>query len=234
MQFFLLHFAGGNCYSYDFLLKEIKAKTNIDCYALELPGRGKRYSESIITSMESAIKDYVFQIQEKRNGEPYILYGHSMGATLGFFVIQKMEKIKDPPIEFIASGNPGPGIRYKDYNNKQKKYKLSDIDFKDYLRKLGGTSEEVLMNNELFDLFSPIMRADFQILEENNTISTKPIRTPIYAIMGKQEESAEEIHNWKKYTRAKFYAETLEGNHFFIHNHTVRLVEVVLKINQFQ
>jgi surfactin synthase thioesterase subunit len=231
MQLFLLHFAGGNRYSYDFLLKEIKSKTAIDCHALELPGRGNRHFESVLTDKEDAIQDYISQIQEKRNGEPYILYGHSMGAALGLFVIQKMEKTEDAPLLFIATGNPWPGIKRKDYNEKKKRYQLSDLEFKEYLRELGGIPEEILINEELFDFFSPIMRADFQIIEENNTIPTQRIATPIYALMGNKEENAEEIRNWEKFTHAKLYTETLEGNHFFIHNHQDKLVEIISKMN---
>jgi external thioesterase TEII len=230
MQLFLLHFAGGNCYSYDFLLKKIKAK--IDCYALELPGRGKRYHESIITNKEEAIQDYIFQIQQKRNGEPYILYGHSMGASLGFYVTQKMEEIKDPPELFIATGNPGPGIKYKKHNEKQKRYQLNNLEFKDYLKELGGIPKEILMNEELFNFFSPIIRSDFQIIEENNTIPTERIATPIYALMGNQEEKVGEIHNWEKYTRTELYVEILEGNHFFIYNHQDKLIEIILKMSR--
>ena len=231
MQLFLLHFAGGNRYSFDFLLKEIKSKTTIECHSLELPGRGNRYFESVLTDKENAIEDYISQIQKKRNGEPYILYGHSMGAALGFFVIQKMEEAKDPPVLFVATGSPGPGIKSKYYNENKKRYQLSDVEFKEYLRELGGIPEEILTNEELYEFFSPVMRADFQIIEENNTISTKPIATSIYALMGNQEENAEKIRNWEKYTHAKLYAETLEGNHFFIHNHQDKLVEIISKMN---
>ena len=94
MQLFLLHFAGGNCYSYEFLIKKIlrSALSKIDCYALELPGRGKRLDEELIVDKNDAIVDYVSQIKKLRNGKPYIIYGHSMGATLGLSVVKKMEK----------------------------------------------------------------------------------------------------------------------------------------------
>jgi external thioesterase TEII len=94
-------------------LKKIKAKTTIDYHALELPGRGQRHDEPLLTQKEVAIHDYVSQIKSKRNSEPYILYGHSMVATLGFHVIQTMEETKDTPIAFIATGNPGPGVKSK-------------------------------------------------------------------------------------------------------------------------
>ncbi|MFV0247349.1 MAG: thioesterase domain-containing protein [Tenacibaculum sp.] len=94
------------------------------------PGRGKRHDETLLIQKEVAINDYVSQIKSKRNGEPYILYGHSMGATLGYYITEKMEEIKDPPVTFIATGNSGPGIKYKETEGTQKKYQLDDD--KDY------------------------------------------------------------------------------------------------------
>jgi external thioesterase TEII len=43
-QLFLLHFAGGSCYSFQFMLPYLK---DFNVLPIELPGRGRRIKESL-------------------------------------------------------------------------------------------------------------------------------------------------------------------------------------------
>ena len=222
-QLFLLHFAGGSIYSFDFLKKYLKS--NIEFIPLELPGRGKRFSERLLKNKKEAIEDYVAQIKTLRNNKPYLIFGHSMGATLGLSVAEKMEKNGDLPEALIVSGNPGPGIPKED---NTKRYLLEDTEFKIVLKDLGGIPDEVLENDELYDFFSPIIRADFEVLENDNFSEEGiVINTPLYAMMGDVEETSDKIENWKNFTNDDFQFKILKGNHFFINEHTQELVKVI-------
>ncbi len=123
-QLFLLHFAGGNKYSYNFL--QSKLKSDIEFIPIELPGRGARFEENLIRDKEEAIQDLFLQIKDKRNGKPYVIYGHSMGAILGFSVTEMLEKENDAPNYLIVSGNPGP---LEDHSFSLR-YNLDDETFK--------------------------------------------------------------------------------------------------------
>ena len=215
MQLFLLHFAGGSAYSFDFLKKHIK--TDVEFLPLELPGRGKRSNEKLTATKEEAIEDYCNQIIKLRNQSPFVIYGHSMGATLGLSVVSRLEKKGHFPQQLVVSGNSGPGIKKE---KEVVRYLLNDAEFKDELRFLGGVPEEVLTDDELYHYFAPIIRADFECLEKD-FFSEKGIviNTPLYAIMGSEEETCNEIENWNGFTNANFKYKILEGNHFFIYNH---------------
>ena len=223
-QLFLLHFAGGNSYSYNFIRKYLE--NNFEFHPLELPGRGKRISEKLLYNKKDAIEDYFKQIKKLRNNQPYLIYGHSMGATLGLSVSKMMEAINDAPEKLIVSGNSGPGISKKDY----KRYLLNDNDFKEELRELGGVPNEVLENEELFDFFNTSLRADFEVLEKDS-FSEKDIvlKTPIYAIMGDEEETVAEINNWANFTANNFESNIWSGNHFFIHKYPHKLSKLITK-----
>lgn len=222
-QLFLLHFAGGSVYSFDFLKKYIKP--NIEFIPLELPGRGKRFSEGLLKNKKEAIEDYVTQIKTLRNSKPYLIFGHSMGATLGLSVVEKMEKRGDQPEALIVSGNPGPGIKKED---NTKRYLLEDAEFKIVLKELGGIPDEVLENDELYEFFSPIIRADFEVLE-NDDFSEKEIRlnTSLHGLMGDEEETCDRIENWRNFTNADFQFKIFKGNHFFINEHAQELAKVI-------
>ncbi len=229
-QLFLLHFAGGSSYSFDFLKRYIDVDI-MDFIPLEIPGRGKRFREELLTTKESVIQDYLDQIIVLRNNQPYIIYGHSMGATISLSVANEMQQVGDLPLSLIVSGNAGPGIKKSDEEKKEKRYLMKDSDFKEELRKLGGVPEEVLENSELYDFFNPIMRADFEVLEEGG-YSEEDIRLqiPIYALMGSKEETSNEIENWKRFTAKKFTYEILEGNHFFIDDYPNYLAKIIEEI----
>lgn len=232
-QLFLLHFAGGSSYSYDFLSEYLK--DHFDFHALELPGRGKRHREKLLKNKEECIQDYLSQIRKLRNGAPFILYGHSMGATLGLSVAKKLEVEGDFPDYLVVSGNSGPDKIEPDerYSTAPKRYLMSDKDFKQELIELGGVTMEVLGNEELYNFFSPIMRADFEVLEKDcATTKNLKINAPIYALMGSMEKTSREIENWKNFTCSDFQNEILKGNHFFIQQHAETLADIMVECSR--
>ncbi len=233
VQVFFLHFAGGSCYSFDFLRSYLK--NSFEFIPLELPGRGKRYSEQLIKAKNEAVEDYYSQLISLRNGNPYLIFGHSMGAVLGFDLVAKMEKLNDLPICLIVSGNPGPGIKEVLEDDKKigKRYLMSDESFKDELRKMGGVPEEILENSELYNFFNPILRADFEVLENEDFIhSAHQLSTPIYAMMGSEEKYSNKINNWRKYTNKPFQYKLLSGGHFFINDHAAHISDIIFHLIQ--
>lgn len=222
-QLFLLHFSGGNIYSYNFLRKHLS--TFFEMVPLELPGRGKRMSEKLIKERLISLKDLKSEFYKyKKCDVPFMIYGHSMGAILGFELIQSLITDDHKPVCFVPTGNPGPNIAYDEI-----RYNLSSIAFKKSLIELGGIPDEIINNCELFNFFEPILRADFEILEKNNTSLLSKINCPIYCAMGSFEKRTEDISNWEKYTTSKFKYEIFTGNHFFINEHPEKLAEFILK-----
>ena len=226
-QLFLLHFAGGSIYSYDFLKKHI----GLEFIPLELPGRGKRFSEKLLKTKEAAVEDYFRQIVRLRNNQPFIIYGHSMGATLALSIVERLEKIEDFPVVLIVSGNSGPGNSDDDLDlsKKPKRYLMNDSDFKEVLKNMGGVPDEVIENIELFELFNPIMRADFEILEKDDFFERDiKLKSPIFALMGTEEKTKDKIENWMRFTNSRFEYTILEGNHFFIYNHSEEISRCIM------
>lgn len=219
-QIFLLHYAGGNSYSYQFMLPYLSAFEPI---CLELPGRGKRMNEELIRDYNSALNDIYQQVTNHRNGKNFIIYGHSMGARLGLSLTKKLEDDNDSPSALFVTGNAGPSIALPD----KKRHLMPRKEFILSLEKLGGIPKSLLENKDLFDFFEPILRADFEILETSTPEIDTLVKTPICAVMGTNETHVSSIEMWKKHTSSSFRHETLSGNHFFIHDHPLRLSELI-------
>lgn len=217
-QLFTIHFAGGNCHSFNFLNDFLTPFFEV--IPLELPGRGRRFGQKLLTDSKSATRDLLNEWAKKRKKEvPFGIYGHSMGALLGF----ELSKIlTDENLRFlVVSGNPGPNIE-----KEKLYYNLETSAFTERLKKLGGIPDEVFQHSELLTFFEPILRADFEIAECYTTDSTLS-NTPIYAIMGSDESYSDSIENWKKYTTSSCKTFILAGNHFFINDQPKELTSLL-------
>ncbi|RLJ72734.1 thioesterase II family protein [Pedobacter alluvionis] len=218
-QLFLLHFAGGNCHSFQFLLPYLN---DFSVIPLELPGRGKRVNEDLLTDFDTAAQDILKQLISKLSGGDFLIYGHSMGAKLTLRVANLLENAGIQPAYLIVSGNAGPGI-----SEGKTTYLLDNEGFMAALAKLGGVPAEVMEDKELMEFFEPILRTDFKIAENNNMKDETPVNTPLFAMMGTEEEHVNEIRNWKKFTTSTFEHQVLEGNHFFIHQHSAQIAKIL-------
>jgi external thioesterase TEII len=220
-QLFLLHFAGGNCYSLQFLSSML---TKFELIGLELPGRGDRINENLLKDFDLAAIDIYNQINQRLvSNNNFLIYGHSLGAYLALRVTGMLERMNRKPMHLIVSGSPGPGV----IRENKLHYLLGKEEFIVALKEMGGIPIEVIENKELFDFFEPILRADFEIAEKKLLNSETAINTPIYALMGSEEERVGKILNWTNFTLSTFNFEILEGNHFFIYKHAKRIAEII-------
>jgi len=225
-QLFLLHFAGGSCYSYQFLIPFLY---NFEVITLELPGRGRRSNEPLLEIFEAAAADVYQQIKNKLNGNSFFIYGHSMGAFLSLRIANMLEHSGEFPSGLIVSGSAGPGI----YDpNLKARHLMNKLDFIRELKLLGGIPSIVFENREMFDFFEPILRADFKISEKNGLDEEPAILTQIFALMGSEEKNVDNINNWARFTKGLFRFEILEGDHFFIHKHPSHIADIITNFLQ--
>lgn len=220
-QLILFHFAGGNCYSFQFLTPYL---TGFDVTVVELPGRGRRMREPLISDFDAAARDLYRQVSHVIGEAPFMLYGHSMGAYLALRVANLLEQAGHYPNGLVLSGNAGPGL---DKADKKLRYLMDRASFIEELKLLGGMPAELLENDLLFDIFEPILRADFEVTERNNLAQEKAVQAPIFAIMGSEEQDVAEVDNWGRFTKRDFKKAVLPGDHFFIRNHAARLANMM-------
>lgn len=219
-QLFLIPFAGGNCYSYQFLKNYLP---DYECITLELPGRGRRMDAPFIKDFDTACADIFSQLKKNISSNRFLIYGHSMGAMITLKVTALLESINIKPDRIIVTGSPGPGVY-----NERLMYQMEDIEFKRQLKLIGGISDEILQNSQLFDYYAPILRADFEVLEKNIEMTFfPPVTVPVYAVMGFDEDHSTEITNWAKFTKNTFSSKVLSGNHFFIHENAAEIARII-------
>jgi surfactin synthase thioesterase subunit len=178
--------------------------------------------EPLLKDFNAAAEDIYNQILKKYTASKFLVYGHSMGANIALRVVNMLERDKKHPTCLVVSGSPGPLAR-----DKTVTYSLGKKDFKKIVQSFGGFPDELMQNEELFDYFEPILRADFEIIETHEMVAEPPVTTPLYAIMGSSEDKVSRISNWASYTRSKFNYEILEGGHFFIYRHAIQIANII-------
>jgi surfactin synthase thioesterase subunit len=209
-------FAGGNAYSYRDL--DAHVADVIELAPVEPPGRGRRFSETLLTSLQAMADDLFAQIREELEG-PYAFYGHSMGGRLGYLVTRRILTAGLPaPLHLFVSGCAGPGVA-----RNRRRYTLPIGDFVSMLKRM-GCPPDVLENDELMEVFEPVLRADFKANDTYTYERQPPFEVPITAIIGTQEETTpEEALEWQRETKQELTLTHFPGGHFFIFDHLPEL-----------
>lgn len=214
-------FAGASYYSYRPIFKELEASYPV--MYLELPGRGNRLHEPLLHTYEEVLQDIMDQMAGKVN-EPFILFGHSMGAQLAIDAAHGLVSSHQlKPSRLIVSGRGAPSVI-----TMKRRYDMPKAEFVQALTELGGIPREILDDAEFFSFFEPILRADFKAIENFAYAEKPPLDIPVIALIGDAEEtSVEEAEAWRHTTTGPFALHVFEGGHFFILEHTDRIVKLV-------
>lgn len=221
MRLFFFPFAGGNSYSYRGLCERLPGF--ITPAPFELPGRGRRATEPLLTSMAGLLDDAWRSLRGSLS-EPYALFGHSMGASLAHEFARRAAREGAPaPRHLFVSGRQAPSVP-----EKHRRWALPGPEFKAALLALGGCPPAVLESEELMNFFEPILRADFQAVETHAPRPGAPLDVPITALVGDRDHVAlEEARLWRRETSREFELHCFGGGHFFILEHQQELAALV-------
>lgn len=220
-----LPYAGGSSTIYYKWKKYLS--DSIELVPIELAGRGRRMKEEFYESMSQAVDDVYNIINPLIKESDYALYGHSMGTIIAFELCRKLINERErQPLHLFVSGRYPPSVA------REKKYlsRLPNNEFINEIFKLGGTSSKLIDDKELRDLFIPILKADYRIIEEYKYIDiNKKFDFGITAFNGKAdtEVTYSEIKQWQNHTIAKNIVYEFEGNHFFINDKFVEITEII-------
>lgn len=211
---FCIPFAGGNAYSYRPL--ERRMPPAIKVVPLELPGRGRRYNETRVTSMRAMALDLLAAIRPSLD-QPYAFFGHSMGALAAYLITSRLVEERLPlPLHLFVSGKGPPQRIIKE----SRWHTLPLEEFKLRLAELGGSPAAVLDDKELLDYFAPIIRDDIRAVAEYQHEPASPLHVPITVMIGTAETTTRaEALEWSDMTTSECRVLQYEGGHFFLFDH---------------
>ena len=197
---------------------------------VELKGRGRRIHEPFYKDLKEAVEDLYSEIRAEIKQSQYALFGHSMGSILAYELAAKISAEGDRgPEHVFLSGRYPPHVK----KNEKILHSLPLNEFIEEISKLGGTHREFLESKELMDIFIPILRADYRMIE---TYSPSPdifkMNCSITVLNGKEDAKTtrEDMAEWRLYTERECSLYEFDGGHFFI-NQEARKVAAIIRNN---
>jgi medium-chain acyl-[acyl-carrier-protein] hydrolase len=222
VRLFCLSHAGGGALGYRAWAPLLPP--HVEAWAVQLPGREERILEPPLTSAVEIVPAVVRALQSRTN-LPYVLFGHSMGALLGYETAAAMrERGPAGPRHLVVSGAgaPRPG------GSGHRRHELSRSEFVDVLRDLGGTPEEILQSPEIMDLVLPTLRADFEVVDGYRYVPRPVLDCPITVLGGRDDGiSKADLERWANLTGGRSQVLLFDGGHMFVNSARPAVVRAV-------
>lgn len=225
LRLFCLPYAGGAASIYRGWQSELPE--GIHLCPVQLPGREDRISEKPYTRILESAAVLARELHPMLD-VPYALFGHSMGALLEFELARSLRRLAAPtPVRMFYSAHRAPQIP----RAKPPIHNLPYDAFVEELRRLEGTPEEVLNDRELMEFMSPVVRADFEMIETYIYTEEEPFDSPISVFGGDDDPEFpyEELTPWHVQTRSTTSLRMFPGHHFFIHAVQKAVIEAVVQ-----
>lgn len=195
---------------------------DLELIRITLPGHEHRIREPLVKNIGEIIEKVSDELRFITE-EPYAMFGHSMGAIIAFETCREFRRKKLPlPDHLFAAGYRAPQL--PDTDNP-----ITHLPNHEFLEKVcayGGMPQGILNNKELLDIFVPILKADYQIIESYQYAAEPPLNCSITTFGGiaDQKVSSRQIVEWEKQTKKEFKSRFFDGGHFFIKNRESELV----------
>lgn len=204
---------------------------NIELMPIELAGRGVRINEPLYNRRSDAVNDVFSLVEKHLTRDPYMIFGHSMGALMTFELAHKIKESGLPnPSHLFFSGASAPHLR----DERKKYHLLSPEEFEKEVLSLGGTPPEFFEHRELLEMFLPILRNDFKMAETELSNHIKDqLNVDFTVFQGKEDDlTQEQFSEWHQHTDQKFDIHYFEGGHFFLNDEVKSITNIINGVSQ--
>lgn len=225
MRIIFFHHAGGDKYAFN-PYRVLLAGLGWEMVAYDFPGHGDRFNEPLLHTAEELVEDAYNALADKFEGE-YVLFGNSMGTLPAYLLMHRLIKARLPlPVHFFGSARRSPASYRPQHRDKP----LSDADFWKRIEDFGGPAT-LHSNPELRELYEPILRADYDILDGyDHESGLPPLPVAATILYGSGDRyTYEELTPWKLLFSLPVELIGLKGGHFFVYEQPESVLECIRK-----
>lgn len=218
---FCFPYAGGGPSIYRTLAAAIRKPLAV--HAVHLPGRETRMRDKPFTCVRSLTDFLKPRLSPLMSGE-YYMYGHSLGAVIAFDLARKLVEsgLRGPRHLFIGARRaPHLSAMHDRFGGDRfggaPLHTLSDDKLCEALLQYDGTRPEVFSEPELRELFLPILRADFTMVETYTVLPERVVSFPVTVFGGTRDRFVDcaGLHAWGDLTEGECTVNLLDEGHFF-------------------
>lgn len=195
------------------------------------PGREHRATEPAPTIGEfiDGAATAIIEAAQADN-RPFYLFGHSLGALIGFEVGRKLVAAGIPPHHFVASGCSAPSLLPSE--RVKNIAKLTGREFAEAIGFFGGLSAEVIADEEMRDLLLPGVIADFHMAVGYRYQPGPPLAIPVTVVVGRDDPHVrpEQIELWAAEFTGPVDQRWVDGGHFYFEGRPATVIGILADV----
>lgn len=188
----------------------------VEVLSIQYPGRQDRRHEPCVPTIGELARQ-VFGVLRPWLDQPLAIFGHSMGATLGFEVARLIEaETGSPAAHLFPSGRRAPSCR-----RHETVHLLDDEGLLADVKKLSGTNSAVLGDPDMLRAALPAIRSDYRAAETYEYVPGPKLSCPVTVFTGDADPktTVDEAKTWAEHTSGPFDLHVFPGGHFFLAQH---------------
>lgn len=222
--------AGGFASYYNFI--KAYCFDSVDQVALyEYTGRSTRFKEPAAATFDECVSLAVNEVCSiTADGEPYAMFGHSMGAFVAYEAACRMTDLKNGPrIVFVSGQKPLCDV-CGEYYTDDPEIALPMIE------RLGGMPEYIKEHKELSTSFFALTFNDLKLLGTYSPTVAHKGKKPLKGVLFCGDEDCElkghDLDRWADSFETFLGIHTFHGGHFYLkqyQNEVCRLIDRYIK-----
>ncbi|MCR6483483.1 alpha/beta fold hydrolase [Amycolatopsis sp. OK19-0408] len=200
----------------------------VEISAVQLPGRGSRLSEPVLTRMGEVVAEVAEVLP---TDAPYAVFGHSLGALMGYEVTRQLRRTgRRLPEQLIVSGFPAPSTP----RTEPPIHHLPDDDLlTEVAHRHGGLPTGILDDPERKATVARYLRADYQILETYEWRADAPLPVPLTAFGGREDTiGADALRAWRAHVTGEIDLRCFPGGHFYFRQHQAMVLRALATVTR--
>jgi surfactin synthase thioesterase subunit len=192
---------------------------------VQYPGRQDRMREPCAGSVEE-LADGAFQSLLPWTDLPFVIFGHSMGASVGFELALRLEAAGAAPALLFASGRGAPGRLIP---HGRMIHPAGAAALRAEIETMGGTGTALLANEQIMEVLLPVIMSDYRIAETYHYQGSTKLGCSIVVLIGADDARLprEDAVAWADHTTAGISLHVFPGGHFYLDTHLPELINLV-------
>jgi hypothetical protein len=162
--------------------------------------------------MAGQLAEDVLTVLESLPQRRLVLFGHSMGACVAFEVARRIEQRSSIELlGLVVSGRTAPP-RLRDRGVRD----MGDDGVIAEIRRLNGTDESLLLDDDVIRMIMPTIRSDHTAVETYRYVAGPRLRCPISVLLGESDPQVTlaEAEEWHDHTDGAFTLRSFPGGHY--------------------
>jgi surfactin synthase thioesterase subunit len=197
----------------------------LSVFRIQPPGRETRFREPCCADLNEYLWT-LFELIERAPGEPFALFGHSLGALLAFELVHLLrERTGKEPEHLFVSAFRSPRAELPLLTRA-----LPDArSLMELLQLYGAVDGGILQHPEIVELMLPAVTADLGLLASYHYRERPPLACPITVLGGRADRwvSLHDLWAWQPMTGGDFAVHVLPGGHFYIESALSMVIDIV-------